>query len=204
MRDDSHSQSTTIEKAPPQESSGRQASEPLEDLEKELGSSPAGLSADEARGRLEQYGLNELAEKKENVILKLLSYFWGPIPWMIEVAVILSALVKHWADFGIIMTLLVVNACVGFWEEYQAGNAIAALKSKLALRARVKRDGRWTTVPARELVPGDLIRLRLGDVVPADARLIEDSPRGGGSVGIDGGIPPSHPGKWAGWSTQDR
>ena len=83
---------------------------------------------------------------------------------------------QHWADFGIILVLLVMNAVVGFWEEYQAGKAIAALKAQLALRARVKRGGAWTTVPARELVPGDLIRLRLGDIVPADARLLDGDP----------------------------
>jgi len=95
---------------------------------------------------------------------------------MIEAAVILSAIVGHWEDFAIIMVLLVGNAVVGFWEEYQAGNAIAALKAQLALEARVKRDGAWTMVPARELVPGDLIRLRLGDIIPADARLLEGDP----------------------------
>jgi H+-transporting ATPase len=99
---------------------------------------------------------------------------------MIEAAAVLSALVRHWADFAIILTLLVVNAVVGFWEEFQAGNAIAALKAKLALGARVKRGGQWVSVPARELVPGDVIRVRLGDIVPADARLLE-----GDSVEVD-------------------
>ena len=84
---------------------------------------------------------------------------------------ILSAVARHWPDFCIILLLLVANAVVGFWEEHQAGNAIAALKAKLAIKARVKRDGKWITPPARELVPGDVIRLRLGDIVPADARL---------------------------------
>ncbi len=91
---------------------------------------------------------------------------------MIEIAAILSALVRDWADLAIILTLLIVNALVGFWEEYQAGNEIAALKAQLALKAKVKRDNTWTTIPARELVPGDIIRLRLGDIVPADARLL--------------------------------
>ena len=95
---------------------------------------------------------------------------------MIEIAAILSAVVQHWPDFAIILALLVANGVVGFWEEYQAGNAIAALKKKLALRARVKRDGRWATIPARELVPGDLIRLRIGDIIPADAELLEGDP----------------------------
>jgi len=136
----------------------------------------AGLTQAEARQKLEQFGYNELTEKHVNAFLKLLTYFNGPIPWMIEAAAILSALVRHWPDFFIILVLLVANAVVGFWEEYQAGNAIAALKAKLALQARVKRDGQWTTVPARELVPGDVIRVRLGDIVPADAKLLGGDP----------------------------
>ncbi|MGV8917068.1 MAG: plasma-membrane proton-efflux P-type ATPase [Pseudomonas sp.] len=131
------------------------------------------MSDAEAKKRLTQYGPNEIAEKKTNVLLKLLSYFWGPIPWMIEVAVVLSAVVGHWPDFGIILVLLIANAAVGFWEERQAGNAIEALKARLAIKARVKRDGKWITPAARELVPGDAIHLRLGDIVPADARLLD-------------------------------
>ena len=146
---------------------------PLVELWHKLESSPEGLAQAEAQRRLAQYGTNEIAEKQTNPFLKFLTYFWGPIPWMIEAAVILSALVRHWPDFFIILTLLAANAGVGFWEEYQAGNAIAALKAKLALVARVRRDGKWMNVPARELVPGDLIHLRLGDIVPADARLSE-------------------------------
>jgi H+-transporting ATPase len=146
---------------------------PLAEVEKELGSSPDGLTEAEAKKRLTQYGPNEIAEKKTNEILKFLSYFWGPIPWMIEAAVILSAAARHWPDFGIILLLLLANALVGFWEEHQAGNAIAALKATLAIKARVKRDGKWVNPAARELVPGDAIRLRLGDIVPADARLLD-------------------------------
>jgi H+-transporting ATPase len=146
---------------------------PLVEVEKKLGSSPDGLTHAEAQKRLTQYGPNEIAEKKTNEILKFLSYFWGPIPWMIEVAVILSAAARHWPDFGIILILLLANAMVGFWEEHQAGNAIAALKATLAIKARVKRDGKWVNPAARELVPGDAIRLRLGDIVPADARLLD-------------------------------
>ena len=149
---------------------------PLAEVEKKLGSSPDGLSQAEAEKRLTQYGPNEIEEKKTNELLKFLSYFWGPIPWMIEVAVILSAVARHWPDFGIILVLLLANAVVGFWEEHQAGNAIAALKATLAIKARVKRDGKWVTPAARELVPGDVIRVRLGDIVPADARLLEGDP----------------------------
>jgi H+-transporting ATPase len=149
---------------------------PLAEVEKKLGSSPDGLTQAEAQKRLTQYGPNEIEERKTNPFLKFLGYFWGPIPWMIEIAVILSGVVRHWPDFFIILLLLVANAVVGFWEERQAGNAIAALKAKLAIKARVKRDGKWINPPARELVPGDVIRMRLGDIVPADARLLDGDP----------------------------
>jgi ferredoxin-NADP reductase len=145
-----------------------------------LENTSSGLSQTEAHARLSQYGYNELPEHKTNLFLKLLSYFWGPISWMIEVAAILSAVVRHWDDFVIILVLLVMNAGVGFWEEFQAGNAIAALKAKLALHARVRRDGVWTTIPARELVPGDVTRVSLGEIVPADAKLL-----GGDSIEVD-------------------
>ena len=92
---------------------------------------------------------------------------------MIEAAVILSAVARHWTDFAIILLLLVANAAVGFWEERQAGNAIASLRAKLAVKVRVKWDGKWNGPEARGLAPGDVIRLRLGDIVPADARLLE-------------------------------
>jgi H+-transporting ATPase len=149
---------------------------PLAEVEERLGYSPDGLTQVEAAKRLVQYGPNEIAEKPDNPLLKFLTYFWGPIPWMIEAAVVLSAVLKHWPDFFIILVLLLANAGIGFWEEHQAGKAIAALKAELAIRARVKRDGKWSTPPSRELVPGDVIRLRLGDIVPADARLLEGDP----------------------------
>lgn len=153
---------------------------PMEELQKKLESSPDGLTGAEAKKRLTQYGPNEIEEKKTNQFLKFLTYFWGPIPWMIEAAVILSAVARHWPDFAIILVLLMANAVVGFWEEHEAGNAIEALKAKLAVKARVKRDGKWINPAARDLVPGDVIRLRLGDIVPADARLLD-----GDSVEVD-------------------
>jgi len=165
---------------------------PMPELEKKLGSSPEGLSQAEAQKRQAQYGSNEIAEKKTNVFLKFLSYFWGPIPWMIEVAVILSGVVRHWPDFAIILLLLFANAVVGFWEEHAAGNAIAALKAKLAIKAQVKRDGKWITPPARELVPGDVIHIRLGDIVPADARFARWRPPGSGSICVDGRVVACH------------
>jgi H+-transporting ATPase len=153
---------------------------PMPELLKKLASSADGLTQAEAEKRLAQYGPNEIAEKKTNEFLKFLSYFWGPIPWMIEIAVILSGVVRHWLDFFIILLLLCSNAVVGFWEEHQAGNAIAALKAKLAINAKVKRDGKWQNPKAIDLVPGDVVRLRLGDIVPADARLLD-----GDSIEVD-------------------
>jgi H+-transporting ATPase len=153
---------------------------PLAEVEKYLTSSPEGLTQIDAQKRLAHYGPNELIEKKSNLLVIFLRYFWGPIPWMIEVAVILSGVVRHWPDFFIILLLLITNAVVAFWEERQAGNEIAALKAKLATKARVLRDGTWINPLARELVPGDVIRLRLGDVVPADARLLQ-----GDEVSVD-------------------
>ncbi len=161
-------------------SQGRSATDltalPLSEVQAYLKYSPDGLTEADALERLKRYGYNEISEKKTNPFLKFLSYYWGPIPWMIEAAAILSLIVQHWADFYIILVLLVANAVVGFWEEYQAGNAIDALKQTLALQARVRRGGKWRTIAARELVPGDVIRIRLGDIVPADARLLEGDP----------------------------
>lgn len=149
---------------------------PLEVVRSRLDVSGEGLTSEEAQVRLKRYGLNELPKEKVNPVLKFLSYFWGPIPWMIEVAAILSGVVHHWEDFSIILALLLMNAAVGFWEEFQAGNAVAALKATLALKARVKRDGTWTTIPTREVVPGDVVHIRIGDIVPADTRLLDGDP----------------------------
>ncbi|ACX95809.1 plasma-membrane proton-efflux P-type ATPase [Halothiobacillus neapolitanus] len=145
----------------------------IDDVFKQLGSSPQGLATAEAQQRLAQFGRNALEEKKVSPLQRFLSYFWGPIPWMIEIAAILSALVQHWDDFIIILALLIFNAVIGFWQEFKAANALDALKSQLALKARVLRDGQWQEVDAAELVPGDVIRLRLGDIIPADTKLVE-------------------------------
>ncbi len=149
---------------------------PLEQLERELHAGTGGLSSDEAATRLEQHGPNEVAELHRNVLLTFLGYFWAPIPWMIEAALVLSALARHWGDAAIIGVLLVMNGVVAFTEEHQAAGAIEALKQRLGTTALARRDGTWQELPARELVPGDAVRLRLGDVVPADARLLDDGP----------------------------
>jgi H+-transporting ATPase len=145
----------------------------LEELFQKLSSTAQGLTSSEANDRLQRYGYNEIVEKKKSLLLKLLSYFWGPIPWMIEVAAVLSAAVRHWEDFWIIFVLLVLNAAVGFWQEHKADNAIEMLKQKLAPKARVLRDGNWIEVDSRELVPGDIVRVRLGAIVPADLKLTD-------------------------------
>jgi H+-transporting ATPase len=148
---------------------------PLGALLTQLGTSERGLSTAEAARRLSQYGANEVPEERTSPLLELAGYFWTPISWMIEVALLLSALVRHWADATIIAVLLLMNGVVAFVEEHQAASAIAALKQRLATNARVRREGDWTVVPTRELVPGDVIRLRLGDVVPGDAKVLSRS-----------------------------
>ena len=145
----------------------------IDELLKKLVADQNGLSSSEAEKRLQQYGPNEIREKKVNPLLKFLRYFWGPIPWMIEAAVVMSAVIHSWADFAIILALLLVNATVGSLQERKAGDAIELLKKRLALKARVLRDGKWQETPAEKLVPGDVVRVRLGDIIPADVKLIE-------------------------------
>ncbi len=132
-----------------------------------------GLSSEEVARKLQKYGTNEIPEKKVNPFRKFLGYFWGPIPWMIEIASILSIIIQHYDDFAIIFTLLIVNAVVGFWQERKADNAIELLKKRLSPKARVLRDGTWHEIPSKELVPGDIVRVRLGDIVPADVKLMK-------------------------------
>jgi H+-transporting ATPase len=130
-----------------------------------------GLTSFEAQSRLKQYGPNAIEEKRKSALAAFLGYFWGPIPWMIEAAAVMALIVRDWGYFIIITALLVFNAVLGFWEEHVASNALDALKNSLALKARVLRDGKWSEVDAKTLVLGDVIRLYLGDVVPADCML---------------------------------
>jgi H+-transporting ATPase len=132
----------------------------------------AGLTTAEVEALQHQYGRNEIVEKQPHALLKFLGFFWGPIPVMIEVAAIIAAVIQRWDDFYIILAMLLLNAGVGFWQRQKADHAIDLLKQKLALNARVKRDGQWRELPSGELVPGDLVRVRLGDIVPADLKLL--------------------------------
>ncbi len=130
-----------------------------------------GLGSDEARSRLAQYGENAIREEHVSPLRKFLGYFWGPIPWMIEIAALLSGLTRRWEDLAIIVVMLLINAGVGFFQEYKADTAIAALRQRLAPVARVLRDGQWQDLAARLLVPGDVVLVKLGNIVPADLEL---------------------------------
>lgn len=131
-----------------------------------------GLSSSEASIRLEKHGENALEDKKETLWKKIFFFFWGPIPWMIEIAAILSGFLRDWPDFILIMALLFINALLGFFHELQAGNAIEALKNTLALNARALRDGKWQVLNAKLLVPGDIISVKLGNIIPGDIKLL--------------------------------
>ena len=144
------------------------------DTLQELGVDPqAGLSATEAQEHLQKYGPNQIVEKEEPSWHRIFRRFWGPIPWMIEVAAILSAAVGKWEDFAIITTLLLVNAFLDYYQEGRALNALKALKLKLALQSLVLRDGVFKTIDAKDLVPGDIVKLKIGDIIPADVQLLE-------------------------------
>jgi H+-transporting ATPase len=132
-----------------------------------------GLTQEEAASRLKQDGPNAIEEKHINPLMRFLKFLWGPIAWMIEVAAILSAVVQHWEDFIMIFFMLALNAVVGFWEEYKADNEIESLKKHLALSSRVLRDGKWGDVEAQTLVGGDIVMVKLGNVVPADLKLVD-------------------------------
>ncbi|MGA8649042.1 MAG: plasma-membrane proton-efflux P-type ATPase [Xanthobacteraceae bacterium] len=136
-------------------------------------SSKNGLSSDEAKRRLAQYGPNALEDHTESKWHKLLLYFWGPLPFLIEAAAVISALRRDWPDFAVVTGLLLYNAIVGFWQDNKAANALAALKKGLAPRARVLRDGQWAAQDAAGLVPGDVVSIEAGQIIPADLILID-------------------------------
>ncbi len=132
-----------------------------------------GLTPGEAERRLAEYGYNEIPEKEESLLHRIFRRFWGPIPWMIEVAAFLSAVVRRWEDFFIIMVLLFTNAFIDLWQESKALSALKVLKEKLAKKALVLRDAIFQTIDAKDLVPGDIIKIKIGDVVPADLKLVD-------------------------------
>jgi len=141
---------------------------------KELDVDPLkGLTSTEVFKRRQHFGSNEIIEREESIWHRIFRRFWGPIPWMIEVAAILSFIVQKWEDFTIIMTMLLINAGVDFFQEHRALNALKVLKQHLDVKTTVFRSGDFERVPAKDLVPGDVIKLKIGDIVPADVQLYQ-------------------------------
>jgi H+-transporting ATPase len=131
-----------------------------------------GLSNEQAHVRRQQYGPNEVVERKPRALFTFLSKFWGLSAWMLEAIAALSWVLHRYADLGIATALLALNATIAFVQQRRAEGVVDALRRRLQVNARVLRDGHWQTLAAREVVPGDVIRLRQGDVVPADIRLL--------------------------------
>ncbi|MEM0258034.1 MAG: plasma-membrane proton-efflux P-type ATPase [Thermofilum sp.] len=152
---------------------------PVDEVLRVLGTSAEGLSEAEARARLEKYGYNEVMEERRSPVADFLKRYWGPMPWLLELAIVLSVLIGHYLEAAIIFVLLTVNAAVGFVHSHRSQKALEYLKKRLAVKAKVLRDGKWTVKDARELVPGDIIRVELGDLVPADAKILS------GEVSVD-------------------
>ena len=138
-----------------------------------LNTSMKGLASSEASERAQRYGYNEVREKRKNQFLQFFRRYWGPMPWLLEVAIILAYFLGHYLESGIIFALLTMNAIIGYFQERGSQSALESLKKRLAIKAKVLRDGNWTITGAREVVPGDIIALALGDVVPADTKIIE-------------------------------
>ena len=138
-----------------------------------LNATRAGLSAAEVASRIAKFGRNAIVAHTESLWRKLATYFWGPLPWMIEAAALISLLRRDWSDFAVVGGLLLYNAAVGFWQDFKATNALDALKKGLAPKARVLRDGKWTSIDAADLVPGDVVNVTAGQIVPADLLLID-------------------------------
>ncbi|KAL1190470.1 ATPase 6, plasma membrane-type [Cardamine amara subsp. amara] len=156
---------------------------PVDEVFQQLKCSREGLSSEEGRNRLQIFGGNKLEEKVENKFLKFLGFMWNPLSWVMEAAAIMAIVLANgdgrppdWQDFVGITCLLIINSTISFIEENNAGNAAAALMANLAPKTKVLRDGRWGEQEAAILVPGDLISIKLGDIVPADARLLEGDP----------------------------
>ncbi|KAF9587112.1 hypothetical protein IFM89_039672 [Coptis chinensis] len=156
---------------------------PLEQVFQQLRSSRQGLSSEDAEARLSIFGHNKLEEKPENKFFKFLGFMWNPLSWVMEAAAIMAILLTNggaegpdWQDFVGIICLLIINSTISFIEENNAGNAAASLMARLAPKAKVLRDGHWQEQDASLLVPGDIISIKLGDIIPADARLLEGDP----------------------------
>jgi H+-transporting ATPase len=122
--------------------------------------------------RRAEHGYNEVAEKKRHPAIKFFQKFWGISAWMLELIMVLSAVLGHYSDLAVVGGLLVVNAVLSFMQEHRAAGVVEALRKRLQVSARVRRDSSWQVIPARELVPGDIVRVRTGDIIPADVKLL--------------------------------
>ena len=140
---------------------------------------PDGLSSEEAESRIKIFGYNEIAETKRNPFLEFLKRYWGPMPWLLEFAIVLTVILKHYTESWIIFILLTINAVIGYAQSQNSQKAVELLKKKLEINAKVLRDEKWILLEAKELVPGDIINIKLGDLVPADADIIS------GEVSVD-------------------
>lgn len=156
---------------------------PIEEVFESLRCTRDGLTSEEGQKRVEIFGPNKLEEKEESKFLKFLGFMWNPLSWVMEVAAIMAIALANgggrppdWQDFVGIVVLLLINSTISFIEENNAGNAAAALMAGLAPKTKVLRDGRWSEQEAAILVPGDIISIKLGDIIPADARLLEGDP----------------------------
>ncbi len=138
-----------------------------------MGATSIGLASDEAQSRLRQYGPNASPEEVVSPWRRLLDKFWAPVPWMLEAAIVLQLTMGERVEAAVIAVLVLFNAALGYFQEGRAQSTLRALKSRLALSASVRRDGLWTILPAEQLVPGDVVKLSLGGIVPADTRLLE-------------------------------
>ena len=134
-----------------------------------------GLDAAEVETRRKENGFNEVAEKKEHPVWAFLRKFWGISAWMLELIMILSAVLGKYSDLAVVGALLVINAILSFMQEQRAAGVVETLRKRLQVSARVLRGAAWQLIPARELVPGDIVRVRMGDIIPADVKLLSDA-----------------------------
>ena len=146
----------------------------VEETTRLLETSANGLTGTQVNERLNRFGFNQVVEKKSNPAVDFLSRYWGPMPWLLEFAMALSYISAHYPELLVIFSLLTINALIGSWHSRSSRKALELLKQRLAVKAKVLRDGMWLTLPAKELVPGDIIAIGLGDLVPADAKIISD------------------------------
>ncbi len=151
----------------------------IEDAYRVLTTSTTGLTEDEAKRRINELGYNELSEKRKNPFIDFLARYWGPMPWLLELTMVLSYIIGHYLEVVIVFALLTTNAIIGFHHTRSSLKALELLKKRLAIKAKVLRNGEWVVKDAREIVPGDIIQVGLGDLVPADGKIVA------GEVSVD-------------------